>query len=492
MLSEGDVWVHSGHLRVRGPDGGRALSLLAAGERALPAALRKVAARYGDEVIVVKRVALEMRVSGETALVSEGALVDALAKAIEEKLKRGARTGERAVFGAEAAWFESSAVFVAYYLEALQAGSATQFPYSSLSSLGASWDAVLLHCEGKGRVYLADVLAELHRTCSPGALGRQLSEATALRLLRQFGAPGREPLSVARLPVALSVDLASAGLAPAAELAALAELFALWPPARDMTIVRGEPRTASILERKVSAAGGLIAWALLLESTGLSRAWRVRDQASRDAARALGCALEGLPQNAADPLLLLFSHEAPDASLLPLLQCDPVGCEALHAASLSLAWERGWLEGDVRVCRVAERIVAFAENGIVVDTLDGDDLHAAAEELVRRLSRRTGRVPRSVVVLDEALPADLDAVLAVDVSHVPRWQPGLRAAASVLRHAARVDLDCELSDMRKWPALLSVSPNQVSVELRRGNVNRVGRIREVSRLGGRVLSLSVR
>ena len=53
MLSEGDVWVHSGHLRVRGPDGGRALSLLAAGERALPAALRKVAARYGDEVIVV-------------------------------------------------------------------------------------------------------------------------------------------------------------------------------------------------------------------------------------------------------------------------------------------------------------------------------------------------------------------------------------------------------------------------------------------------------
>ena len=157
-------------------------------------------------------------------------------------------------------------------------------------------------------------------------------------------------------------------------------------------------------------------------------------------------------------------------------------CVALPNASWPLRKMASWWTRSMMRVRAGRTNLEAAE--------EAQD--AAAEELVRRLSRRTGRVPRSVVVLDEALPADLDAVLAVDVSHVPRWQPGLRAAASVLRHAARVDLDCELSDMRKWPALLSVSPNQVSVELRRGNVNRVGRIREVSRLGGRVLSLSVR
>jgi hypothetical protein len=321
------------------------------------------------------------------------------------------------------------------------------------------------------RIPLVDV--RLLASPPPGA-GAEATPAEVLAdLLRGTGAADL----VGRLPpdavAALVAALRGARAGRDAALASLRERLS------DAGIPTDELRRAvegAQAKRLLSAAGGLVAWAVLFAAEGLSAeidAAYPEPRAQRAVRWAVACALEDARIGGVDPALLLWAGEDLDALVDPglgLAEADP---EVLHRRALRLAANRGLLSAPLEVAQLGDGVTLTGDAGFCVDAVLGDDVNRAIPELVRRFVGRVGGPPAGVRVSERMRGDAVDALVEVDVPKLPEaWRVAVRAFASVARSALLTRWRAVVPDLRRWPAIVEIG-HEVVVELQRADVSRI-------------------
>lgn len=509
-LSKPDVLVRRVTLHAVADDASAALAVLHAAEDAIAPALEPIARAVGDEVLVLRRVDLRFAIDLDGGPAPLGAMIEgAMASAIRARIERARRDRSGPVVTEEWAFFPDEEHAVAAYLDAIARGAEGAFPYRLFTSWGASWPDVIASSLARGRAFLAGVLARV--TSDPEAIVARVPEAAARAIVAAWTSGGSDrALDPEALPSDVREAIAEAASIGARsspahrDLLALARLFERWPPARDLDVPRraldpliraraGEERGASEGDdrarersgaerapRLVSAAGGLLAWRSLLDHAGLSAAIDASYPVTRERRAvwwALGRALEDPSLSGADPLLLLWSGEAPGATVDPSFAIRDLDPEPLHRLALRAAKDLGQLDGALDVMKVGD--VAAAMSGeICVDAERADDLHDAVPALVRRFSERVGKAPTSVHVGDRLSDDALSTWLDIDAPSVSDLlRPALRAIASVARVLLYKRWRARVSDARRWPAIISCGA-QVNVEISRSNAGKMGEWRD--------------
>lgn len=434
-------------------------------QRALTAALEDVGARWPSEWLFVRRVALDLRVRATAPELDVRSVARAIAGAIAGRIDRirpaaaaaGAAHGVEGVIAEEVAWFPSEGAARGALLRALLCGRARGWPYAAMR-----WAATLDDVAGWSTLELGDALAHAvgHATAAV-----PIPEPAARAWLARWLAPAGATLELAALPAEVRARVLAAAMPgdpdDAARARALAHLFAAWPPAREACV---DPRELDRLARRAGAArpapaassraGGLAAWAILLQRSGLGAAlWGgLGDERAARAARwAVGRALEAADVGDGDPILRLWAGERPGGAPLARAAFAELDPAPLHAGALRFAGARGWLAGELVLAPLGDGAALMADD-LCVDHAPGG-VEEALPALVRRFAARLGRPPAGVTV-EARLPASTaDALAEVDVMALPDpWRAAARAAASIARRLAREAWRIGPRELRGWPA----------------------------------------
>jgi hypothetical protein len=252
-------------------DAGDSLLVLHAAESVLHRALEGAASALGEEVLVLRRVDLRFRVELGSGPI-ESQLGVHMREAIRRRILDARPSSTQPIITEHAAWFPSEASAVAELLAAQSEGRAAAWPYRSLTSWGVTPSDVLRNCLARGRGLLGDVLAAAARLIHAERFWPNVSEDLARAIVAAWTEGAGGPwLAASALPddvrAVLAAKVAAAADAPPAgrELVTLANLFALWPPARDLQIpslelqrLAGRPddRTAALALEGVLRAMG--------------------------------------------------------------------------------------------------------------------------------------------------------------------------------------------------------------------------------------------
>lgn len=446
--------------------------------KALVVALEEVAAQWPSEWIFVRRVSIDLRARSGPMAVGVDDLAAAIARVLQRELAiMRAEQGDArdnngmSAINEDVAWFSDEGRARGTLLGRLLAGAPLRWPYTAMpwaKSLGdtASWrggdlgDALAY---AVGRVGEAPTIPEgiaavwLHRwttqrasTLDPSSLPQHVLDRT------RAAADSRDGPAAARIR-------------------ALAHLFAAWPPARDSRIdasaadrlARRQPHRAQPAEWS-SRAGGLLAWALLFERTGLGDAlWeRLPDERCARAARwTLARALEAPETSDNDPIVRLWAGEAPGGAPMAHWILDSIDPEPVHGAAVRFSAARGWLDGGLVLVPFGDQLVAVANEDLCLDAEPRGNTDALPA-IVKRYADRVGRPP-SAVTVQEQLPASMiDAVADVDIMRLPeRWRVATRAGASVARRLAAEVWRTDLRALRAWPARVhDVAPVRIELD----------------------------
>lgn len=237
--------------------------------------------------------------------------------------------------------------------------------------------------------------------------------------------------------------------------------------------VRGLPEPIPGL-RAASRAGGLTFWAVVLAESGCEASLieSYPEERRRRAVRwALGRALETSSLDSRDPLLLVWSGEAPRAAVFPAQTLAGGDPEPLHRLAVRLARRRGYLDMPLRTAPFGGGQVVLGGRGVVVDWLPAPDVHDAVADVARRFAERAGEPPAGIDVGADLSIPDLDAVSEIDAPAVADpWRPALWAAASLVRAAAMERWGLAMRDVRGWSATVC---GDGSIELPRRHVTSV-------------------
>jgi hypothetical protein len=476
-----------------------AVRVMRVSEEAVRRALESVANLVGDGLLVVRRIELTLGIDLDRAFPATKDIERVLKRALERRLEELCREAQTGRIAEDAAWFDSRAAAAAAYLAADARGAAGTWPYRSLPHAGLSWSEVLKQCAAEGERFLADVLGRTARELTPREFAGRIPWDVAIHVLSLYGGIDRPSLELQDLPADVRRALSDAEAllretseSPNARLAWLAQLFSVWPPARDYRI--DVPSTAG--PATPSTAGGLVLWAQLLRSIGFFAALEVAypiARVRRAVLWALGRALEAPQMSGHDPLLLVWSGEDPGSRMSAtqtLADADP---EPLHRLALHVALAQKWDVLSLRSVPAAGAIHALSPENIVVDTVEGvDNAHQAVSRLVERFMARTKLSPVAVSVEVEGTLSDIDSLRDVDVPAVPdAWRPAVRAAASVARCGLLHTWRATLRQVRSWPADVTTT----HVRIRRSDAAGISDARWVAdgnvRLGDIAMTIAV-
>jgi hypothetical protein len=496
--------IRKANVRVRALDFARARTVARAGERALLEGLADTGDWAEGEVVILRRVDLRFRVkldgSGDPVNLERE-----ISEVVRRKIRETAR-GARHRSDADAAWFPSLASATAEHLAAISRGAGETWPFVMMDPKGGTWDEVLAFAEGRGARFLGDVLAELGRLVRPSVIGALTSDSRAESFLRHWQVAKRDRrFSWSLLPADIRAEIeraleeltaawaARAGPAahsdsrPAAALAALALVFAYWPPARDFGFEPGdlqdllehaavpepEARQETAAPRLLSRAGGLVAWAELFGAVGLNAELDAAYPNARERKAvnwAIAKALEHATVEPRDPLLLWWSGEVPGASIAPAQTLAEADTESLHALALGRA-VRALDAVDLKIVAVGDLAFVVLPNGVVADALPRSLTDSElVPEVVRAFVRRTNRAPDSVEIAGGASSSDIDGIAEIDVpSLAERWRPAIRALASLARLELADQWRAAMGDLRGWPAVWIADD---TIEIRRADAAR--------------------
>lgn len=502
MLGNHDVLVRRAEIRVVAPDGESATEALHAAEPAWRAALQSLSDALGDEVVILRDLDLRMALRTDGDRVPRSQLQRHIESWIGRRIVE-ARTHVAAHITPETAWFPNEAACVAAYLQALAEGRAGTWPFTSLRSLGSSVPEVLSQYLVREHLVLGGLLAELARASGPANLLDVIPQALARSIVQRW-APQSEAqaLDPDALPRDVRLRLGSFASErksnddPRGRLRLLAQLLSDWPPARALSVseacldtLAGRRPEADTLS---STAGGLIAWSVLLEASGIGEGlWRAySDERARTAARlVIGCALGNVASRAPDPILMVWAGEAVGARLNMHALLAEASPEPLHSASLLEARRRGWLDGILQVFALGDQFAVQGSMGICVDTVLAASTHDAVQPAVSAYVRRAGTAPGEVEPLPDAPRSALDAIHEVDVSWLPEdWRSAARCAASVLRCALLHEWRLRLPALRGWQATVDRAVEPYAVSLKTRDVRPVpASLHGEHRVGGRLL-----
>jgi hypothetical protein len=505
------------------PDTPSALSILHIAESALPRALEAAASSVGEEMLVIRRIelAFAVQLEGHSAP-SEGQLELSLRRSFTRALLAVRGGSDEPLVTPQVAWFPNEAVAVAEVVVAQAEGRGSAWPYSSLTQWGATPSDVLRTSLARGRPFLGDALGWIGRRLAADRLSALVPDDLASLIIPAWtdagGTGGGErSIAASALPADLRTAIAAyvaraAGASPVQrDFATLAQLLALWPPARDSqisldvirelaTAERGhldravdadERKTRVPLQRLVSAAGGLLAWAVLFDREELSASIAAAyplPRAERAVRWAVGRALEDPGVGNADPLLLLWAGEDPTTFTEPsraLAAADP---EPLHRLAIAAAARRGLFAAPLEAAPFGDLVVLTGETGFCVDAIPIDrgpsagshetafptSPHDAIPEIARKFARRSGAPPAGIRVSTQMRSEHADSLVEVDVPPLPEaWRIAVRAFASLARDVLRQRWRARMSDLRRWPGIVEIGP-RTAVELRRSDVSRTG------------------
>lgn len=513
-------------LHVRSDDRRAPAETLKALERATRQALVTVARTIGDEVLVLRRVPIELSaVSSGPRGFETGSDLSELSAMIEQSLRRQLTrrgTPTEATWVSESlAQYSSEATACAERLIGLVTGTSEQWPRRALAHFGSSITAVLDYAFQRSRVFASTTLAHVvgsaawlellassplldqvthwvEETAGPvDWVPHQLNHGAASRAESATLAPiPPEILSRARsaaheiiqkLERAPSAPTSATHRMAARRLALLGELLRHWPPARDRRISATEldgllevETTEQVL---TSRAGGLVFWAPLVEELELPTIYSSLRQ-RKAIFWALGRTLESASLSPGDPLLALFAGEIPGAILAvgaTLRDTDP---EPLAVRALQLV-PREELNGPFRIVPFGDDAVLMAGNGVVLDSLAQTAPEEAIPDFVKRFRARLNRSPSPLETYGTITDADLEAIAATDSVAVPApWQHALRTVVSVLLRNARARFGAPPQTLHGWRAVLTDGP---TIELRKVDVIGLAEgswLRTSVRLGG--------
>jgi hypothetical protein len=468
----------------RAPDAATAVPVVRAAERAIFEALGDLAEEGGEELLVVKAIEVALRV-GLDGSQSPIGLTRALRRVLRQRIEQAREHASTGCLS-DIAWFPSVAAAVAEKIVAVRRGRGHAWPFPLVPVTGNTTADLLVASSDEGPMFFADVLAHLARIIRPGEVVELFSPDLAVDLLARF-ASNEGTFSWETLPDDVLASIwssaremhATPGRRPAQRLALLAAIFATWPPARALAVrevdlddlLDGDP--IRLAERRPSSAGGLVAWAYLLESCGFDAEVRhaYPEIRHRRAVRwALGRALEASALSAHDPLLVIWSGEPLGSKLMPdavLAEADP---EPLHRFAIRSALRQS--AAHIRIVPFGAEFVALLPGDIVADSVVGcPSGHSAVPEIVGNFIARFGAPPDEVEVVDSPKGSELDAISAVDVPGISdRFRPAVRAAASVARSVLTRTWNLTMHDLHGWQAFVT---SNGPIHVRRRNLRRV-------------------
>jgi hypothetical protein len=286
-------------LHATADDANDALRVLHAAEAVLRRAVEASAAALGGEVLVFRRVNLDIAVDldGEHPI-EEAQLESALRGAVVRPIARArAAPASGPVITEEYAWFPDEAAALAELLAAHAGGRASQWPFDLMTLWGDTPADLLRGCLERDRSLLADVLAVAVRQMGGQSLLALVTEELAEAVVAAFGASAQDG---AIAGAALPEEVRRAISAEAAELhghtrakrdlGALARLFALWPPARVRRVPVAELR---LLASEEPAADERSLSRVLEELLDAAAARALVDRLTAEAIAALVAVLRG-------------------------------------------------------------------------------------------------------------------------------------------------------------------------------------------------------